>query len=325
MGHQPGEASGGSGIWPSLVEHLSELRLRIIYSALAVAAGTAIGFVYARPVLAWLIERGPDVRLVALAPAEAFLVTLRIAVLLGLALASPVVVYQALRFVWPGLTETERRYVRWYALPALVLFAAGIAFGLLVAVPLALDFLLGFNAGPIQRTLSVQAYVDFVTGLVWPFGFLFELPVVVALLTEIGLLTPPFMAHLRKYALLAALVVAAFLTPTTDVVTQLVFAVPLVALYEAGYGLCWLLHRRRQARGRSRGRAEAVEAPPPDGPAQAGPSGAGRPGGPAGDPAGGTAGEAGAAGARGSRAHPSQGGGTRAAPRNAAWPGEGDP
>ena len=246
MGHRPGEAeTGGGGVWPSLVGHLSELRLRLIYSALAIAGGTAIGFVYARPVLGWLIERGPDVRLVALAPAEAFLVTLRIAVLLGVGLASPVVIYQALRFVWPGLTETERRYVRWYALPALVLFAAGIAFGLLVAVPLALDFLLGFNAGPIQRTVSVQAYVDFVTGLVWPFGFLFELPVAVALLTEIGLLTPPFMVHLRRYALLAALVIAAFLTPTTDLVTQLLFAVPLIVLYEAGYGLCWLLHRRR--------------------------------------------------------------------------------
>ncbi|QIA27286.1 twin-arginine translocase subunit TatC [Thermaerobacter sp. PB12/4term] len=239
--------TGGSGIWPSLAEHLSELRLRLIYCGLALLAGVAVGFFYARPVLEWLIQRGPEVKLVALAPAEAFLVTLRIAVLLGLGLASPVMVYQALRFIWPGLTEAERRYVRWYAFPALVLFAAGLAFGLLVAAPMALNFLLGFNAGPIERTLSVQAYVDFVTGLVWPFGFIFELPVVVGILTEIGLLTPPYMAHLRKYALLASLVVAAFLTPTTDIITQLVFTVPLAVLYEAGYGLCWLIHRRRSS------------------------------------------------------------------------------
>lgn len=244
------EETGGSGFWPSLAEHLSELRLRLIYCGLALVAGVAVGFFYARPVLEWLIERGPEVKLVALAPAEAFLVTLRIAVLLGLGLASPVMVYQALRFIWPGLTEAERRYVRWYAFPALVLFAAGLAFGLLVAAPMALNFLLGFNAGPIERTLSVQAYVDFVTGLVWPFGFIFELPVVVGILTEIGLLTPPFMAHLRKYALLASLVVAAFLTPTTDIITQLVFTVPLAVLYEAGYGLCWLIHRRRSSQGR---------------------------------------------------------------------------
>ncbi|GAB6876429.1 twin-arginine translocase subunit TatC [Thermaerobacter litoralis] len=242
------EETGGSGIWPSLVEHLDELRLRLIYSGLAVAAGVVVGFVYARPVLGWLIDRGPAVQLVALAPAEAFLVTLRIAVLVGLGLASPVVAYQALRFIWPGLTEAERRYVRWYALPALLLFAGGLAFGLLVAVPMALNFLLGFNAGPIQRTLSVQAYVDFVVSLVWPFGFIFELPVAVGLLTEIGLLTPPFMAHLRKYALLVAVVVAAFLTPTTDVITQLIFTAPLAVLYEIGYGLCWLIHRRRRGR-----------------------------------------------------------------------------
>ncbi|ADU51494.1 Sec-independent protein translocase, TatC subunit [Thermaerobacter marianensis DSM 12885] len=258
MVQDPGEEAGG-GIWPSLAEHLSELRLRIIYSGLAVAAGTAVGFVYAQPVMTWLIQRGPDVRLVALAPAEAFLVTLRIAVLLGLGLASPVLVYQALRFIWPGLTETERRYVRWYALPALVLFAAGLAFGLLVAVPMALNFLLGFNAGPIQRTLSVQAYVDFVTGMVWPFGFIFELPVVVGLLTEIGLLTPPFMAHLRKYALLVALVAAAFLTPTTDAITLLIFTAPLAGLYEVGYVLCWLIHRRR--RGRTAAGAAGAAAP----------------------------------------------------------------
>ena len=250
--------AGGGGLWPSLAEHLSELRLRLIYSALAIAAGTVAGFFYARPVLAWLIDRGPQVRLVALTPAEAFLVTLRLAVLLGLGMASPVVVYQALRFIWPGLTPAERRYVRWYALPALVLFAAGLAFGLFVAVPLALQFLMGFNAGPIEKTLSVRAYVDFVTGLVWPFGLIFELPVAVGLLSEIGLLTPPFMAHLRKYAVFAALVLAAVITPTTDVITQLIFTAPLLVLYELGYGLCWLIDRRRRRESRRAGAGREV-------------------------------------------------------------------
>lgn len=234
----------GGAVWSSLSEHLGELRLRLIYSGLAVAAGCVVGFFYARPLLAWLVDRGPDVRLVALAPAESFLVTLRLAVLLGVCFASPVVGYQALRFIWPGLTEAERRRVIWYAPLVLLLFAGGVAFGLLVAVPLALDFLLGFNAGPIERTLSVRAYVDFVAGMVWPLGLVFELPAVVAIFTEIGILTPPFMAHLRKYAVFAALVLAALITPTTDVVTQLIFAAPLWGLYEVGYVLCWLLARR---------------------------------------------------------------------------------
>lgn len=253
MAVEPRKPSAGerdaAAVWNSLVSHLSELRLRLIYSFVAVIAGSAVGFVYARPVLAWLIDRGPQVRLVALTPGEALLVTLRLAILIGIGLASPVIVYQALRFVWPGLTPTERRYVRWYLAPALFLFAAGLAFGLLVAVPLALDFLLGFNAGPIDRTLSVRAYVDFIAGMTLPFGFAFELPVVVATLTELGLLTPPFMAHLRKYALFAALVLAAVMTPTTDIITQFIFAAPIAALYELGYGLCVLIHRRRRRRG----------------------------------------------------------------------------
>lgn len=237
-----------SAVWQSLVGHLSELRLRLIYSVVAVVLGSAAGFVYARPVLAWLIRRGPDVRLVALTPAEAFLVTLRLAILMGIGLASPVIVYQALRFIWPGLTPAERRYVRWYLAPALFLFAGGLAFGLFVAVPIALGFLLGFNAGPIDRTLSVRAYVDFITGLTLPFGFIFELPVAVGILTEVGLLTPPFMAHLRKYALFGALVLAAVMTPTTDIITQFIFAAPLAVLYEIGYGLCVLIDRRRRRR-----------------------------------------------------------------------------
>lgn len=252
------EGRDPSAVWQSLVGHLNELRLRLFYSVVAIALGSVVGFAHARPVLAWLVARGPDVRLVALTPAEAFLVTLRLAILVGIGLASPVIVYQALRFIWPGLTPAERRYVRWYLGPALFLFAGGLAFGLFVAVPIALDFLLGFNAGPIDRTLSVRAYVDFITGLTLPFGFVFELPVVVGLLTEIGLLTPPFMAHLRKYALFAALVLAAVLTPTTDIITQVIFAAPLAVLYEIGYGLCVLIDRRRRRR-REAGAGEGEE------------------------------------------------------------------
>lgn len=217
----------------SYVEHLSELRRRLLLSALAVVAAS-VGAYSLRETLVDLVLRPvAAVPFVFLDPPELFLANVKIAIVAGLAVASPFVLFQVWIFVRPGLKRGERMIVGLAILFGTLFFAAGVLFGYLVVLPMTLRFFLQYETAAIRASLSFGSYVGFLTSLLLAFGIAFELPLLVLVLARLGIVDASLLARSRKYALLIILVVAAILTPP-DVVSQLLLAGPMLVLYEIG-------------------------------------------------------------------------------------------
>lgn len=215
----------------TVIEHLEELRVRLLISLAAFGVATGAGLIFVERILALLLR--PVGRVVFLAPTEAFFVRLKVAALAGVFLSLPVVLYQIWRFVSVGLTTTERRYTLSLLPAALALFVAGGAFAFLVILPIGVRFLLSYQTENLVPMISVAAYTSFAMTFVLAFGLLFQLPVVILFLARLGIVTPATLAAGRKYALLAIVVASAVLTPGGDVVSQLLMAAPTYLLYEA--------------------------------------------------------------------------------------------
>lgn len=221
----------------TLVEHLDELRSRLVKSAMGVAICTAVAFIFTP----WLFERmiamAPETvkTLYFREPAEGFLTYFSVALMAGIGLSSPVIGYQILQFVLPALTRREKRLL-WFFLPlVLVFFILGVSFGYFVTVPFALKYLLTFTIGGIiQPLIDVGAYISFITTFLLWMGLAFELPVIIFFLSKIGLVNVKRLTNYRKYAILAAFVIAAVITPTPDPLNQCLVAIPLWILYEVG-------------------------------------------------------------------------------------------
>lgn len=228
----------------TLVEHLAELRTRIIISILTLAVGVVVGFYYSSPLVEFITRLPGD--LVYLYPGEAFMVHLQVALIVGVMLSSPVVLYQVIRFVVPGLLAKERRILS-VGLPlSLLLFVVGIVFAYQVILPLAYKFFLGFSSDSLEPMISIGNYVAFVFRLVLPFGLVFQLPLFVLILTSIGVLSPAFLVRSRKYMILVIVIVATVLTPP-DVISQTLMALPMLILYEVSIVLARLVVRNKQA------------------------------------------------------------------------------
>jgi sec-independent protein translocase protein TatC len=229
-----------------LMSHLGELRSRVIRSAIAIGVGAAAAFYWSDDIMRWLMGRA-GVELVFLTPAEAFWVSLKVALLVGLFLALPVVFYHIWRFVSPGLLPKERRYGVGFIVLSTTLFLVGTTFCMSVVLPFGLKFLFSYGEEMgLKAMISVNAYIDFVIKFLLAFGLIFELPLVITLLARLGLTTPEFLARHRKFAVLLAFIVAAILTPTPDIFNQLLMAGPLILLYEVGIWSARLFGRARK-------------------------------------------------------------------------------
>jgi len=235
-------------------EHLGELRKRIIGSLIALVIGFCISFNYSETIFSVLtlplrsqISFGmhyPFVSLVPaniknpslvfLAPAEAFWMHLKVSFVTGLILSLPVILHQFWRFISPGLLLKEKKYIGPFVVSASFLFLVGAAFCFLFVLPFAMGFLLTYKTASMTPMLSVGSYVDFCLKFILSFGAVFELPIVIVVLTRMGVVTPKTLAKNRKYAILLAFVIAAILTPTPDAFNQTLMAVPIIVLYEAG-------------------------------------------------------------------------------------------
>ncbi|MDW7649822.1 MAG: twin-arginine translocase subunit TatC [Bacillota bacterium] len=226
----------------TLIGHLDELRWRLVVCGLALAGGVAVGFFFAAVLQDFLLHVPGD--LVYLAPGEAFFTHLRLAVTIGLVLAAPMVLSQAAAFIAPGLTDGEKKYL-YIGLPAaMLLFVSGVFFAYKVMLPLTYAFFLGFGSDRLTAMISVGSYISFVLGLVIPFGVVFQLPLLVMILTGVGLVTPYFFKSNRKYAVLVIFILAALLTPP-DLISQMLMAGPLLLLYEFSVFMAALVYRRR--------------------------------------------------------------------------------
>ncbi len=218
----------------SILEHLAELRDRLLKAVIALAVGVVLGtFLTPRLLRLLVAPLGEQVPL-AIAPTEAPAVFFKVSLIIGLVVAMPVIVYQLLRFVAPGLKPQERRYIFIGAPVAAVSFAAGVVFAALVLLPAALPFLRGFLGGIVEQRYSIDRYISFVsTVLLWA-GLVFETPLVMFFLAKLGVVTSSGFATARRGVIIGAAVVAAVITPTHDPVNMLLIMVPFLVLYELG-------------------------------------------------------------------------------------------
>lgn len=234
-----------------LIEHLIELRTRLLWSLAALLVAFLVCFAFSRPLFAILVQplvaAGQD-RVIFTQVFEAFFVQVRVALFGALMLAFPVIATQAWRFVAPGLYRQEKAALLPFLVATPFLFSLGAAFAYFVAIPVALRFLLGFQGelgGVTQEALpSVGQYLSFVMQFLFAFGAAFLLPILLMLLTRAGILTLDQLVKGRRYAIVIAFVIAAIFTPP-DVVSQLLLAVPLCILYEVAIVAIRLTERRR--------------------------------------------------------------------------------
>lgn len=215
----------------TIVEHLEELRVRLLISLAAFAVATALSFIFVERILAVLIR--PVGQAVFLHPTEAFFVRVKVAALAGVFVSLPVILFQFWRFVSVGLTSTERRYTLSLLPASLLLFLGGGAFAFLAILPIGVRFLLSYQTTTLVPMISIGAYTSFATAFVLAFGLVFQLPIVILFLARLGVVTPATLAAGRRYALLGIVILSAVLTPGTDVFSQLLMAIPTYALYEA--------------------------------------------------------------------------------------------
>jgi sec-independent protein translocase protein TatC len=216
----------------TLQEHLKELRVRVITALLAVVLGLLIGWWATPPVLNLLKSMAPaGTVFVQLTPGEALMATFRVALLLGLALASPVILYQTLRFVLPGLLPHERRAALLAVVFGSVLFAGGVVFAAWAVLPVTLQFLLAFGNDLAESQLSLLRYVGFCSGLLLLTGVLFELPLLIVMLALLGVVSSGMLVTQWRRAVAALFVVAAVLTPGQDPFSMLLVGLALSGLY----------------------------------------------------------------------------------------------
>jgi sec-independent protein translocase protein TatC len=223
----------------TLVEHLDELRRVLVKSAFGLAVAVVIAFFFTPKIFELLVYPAPDViktkGLVFLEPTEAFLTYFQVALMTGVGIASPVLFYQFGTFVLPALTRREKRLLFSFLPLVVVFFCIGVAFGYFVTLPFALKYLIDFTIeGFLTPFITVGSYIGFVTTILFWMGLAFETPIVIFFLSKVGIVNVRRLSNYRKYAILAAFVIAAVITPTPDPLNQALVAIPLWILYEIG-------------------------------------------------------------------------------------------
>ena len=231
------------------LEHLDELRGRLIKSVIALVVVMAACAFFSdtlvnRILIAPLKNSGDNIVLQNLVPYGQISLYLQVIFFSGFILAFPFLVNQIWQFVLPGLKESERSATKFVISFISLSFFAGIAFGYFVFLPISLKFFAGFCTSLIENNIAVQDYVSFFIGALLTAGLVFELPFISYVLSKIGLLTPAFMRFYRKHAIVTLLIIAALVTPSTDLVTQLVIAIPMILLYELSIGISGYVNRK---------------------------------------------------------------------------------
>ncbi len=238
-----------------LLEHITELRKRLLRAVVVWVAATVVAVLFTEQVVAWLVEPLRDSPIIVLSPTEAPVMYYKIALITGFILSLPHNLFQIYGFVAPGLFKHER-FIFLVGIPAvMVLFILGSLFALRVLIPLSIPVLMGFLGDVVSPTYTLKEYVSFVSTLVTWMGLLFQTPLVIYLIARFGLVTPGQLSGGRKMVIFVAALVAAIVTPTTDPMTMLMATGPFVVLYEIGIVLARVAVRQRE---RAQAEAEAA-------------------------------------------------------------------
>jgi sec-independent protein translocase protein TatC len=239
----------------TLVEHLDELRKRLMWAGIALAAGILVAAVFNSLVfelLLWPLKQVPNLpansyQLTTFSPAEPFMTSLKIWVVVGILIAAPFLIWQMWAYVGPAFTSTEKRYFYPVVIATTLLFLGGVAFGYLIVLPTGLSWLLGFGSGNFNVQNRASDYFTFVALFILAFGLVFEMPVVLVLLAKVGVIDDKFLRKYRRHAILVCALVAAFITPSQDAFSMLAMFIPLVILYELSIPLARLVKPKREA------------------------------------------------------------------------------
>ena len=232
-----------------LTAHLEELRTRIIRSLLGIAAGFLVSYGFAERLVSWLLRPLTAIRpeqslVIGTGVTDAFFTKLKVAGVAGVFVASPIVFYQAWKFVAPGLYERERRIAVPFSAAATFFFVSGAAFCYYLVFPVAFTFFLDeFTSVGISPQIRVSEYLTFTSRMLLAFGATFELPVVTFFLARIGLVNHRMMIGGARYAIVVIFIVAAVLTPGPDVASQMLMATPLLVLYALSIGIAYMVGR----------------------------------------------------------------------------------
>jgi len=228
----------------TLLDHLEELRHRLIIIIVSILAAAVVGFIFAGSVLDLLRSRLPHAHqtLIFTGPADAFGVYVKIAGFIGIAVAMPVILFHLWRFVTPGLTRSERRIVWPVMLTAILLFALGIAIGFLI-IPYALNFLLGFARPGLEPLLTIDGYIGFVTTMLLAFGIVLEFPILLVGLARVGILSYKRLAAQRRFAVVAITIFAIVITPGGDPISPLILGSVMYLLFEGSLLVIRLIRR----------------------------------------------------------------------------------
>jgi sec-independent protein translocase protein TatC len=231
----------------SFLEHLEDLRGVLIHSAVALLLATIVCWFFSARILDLLVSDLPVDHLNFFAPSEAFMVRLKLSLVIGAIVAFPYVVYRVWQFVAPALFEQERKRIGPMVLVSSILFYAGVVFCYFILIPVVLEFLLGFGTDKLTPLLSVGAYFAMVARLCFTFGIVFQLPIIVLVLSLSGLVTPGLLLSQWRYAILIIFVVAAVLTPP-DPASQVLMALPVLLLYIGSVLVAHVAVRKRDTK-----------------------------------------------------------------------------
>jgi len=215
----------------TLVGHLGELRRRIVISVLALVGGTAVAYYYIDELMKFVTA--PAGKLYFMSPAEGFFAFLKLAVFGGFLLALPLILLQIWAFVAPALTSGEKKWAIIMVPGSALLFFSGVAFAYLLVWPPAVKFFLGFGSESLQPMLSLGQYLSFLISFIIPFGIIFNLPLVLLVLAKMGIISSALLAKQRRVMIVVAFIAGGIITPTPDIFSQTMMAIPILVLYEA--------------------------------------------------------------------------------------------
>ena len=252
------KTGGDAGLEMPFLDHLEELRWRILKSLAAVIIGVGLAFfvmlqfdvltILEQPILPYLAGK----KLVYTHPGDPFSIVLNAAMVIGIAFSLPVILHQLWSFVAPALYRHEKRVVVGVFFFAVFLFLGGAALAWFMVLPLALPWLMGFGGTALEPMITASEYFGFATSMALAFGVAFELPIVILALAALGIVTPQLLNKFRRHAIVAVVIVGAFLTPGDLIWTTIAMAVPLYFLYEVSVVLSYVVHRRRLRRAAAR-------------------------------------------------------------------------
>lgn len=229
----------------TLVEHLSELRRRIIIIFLGIIGGSIISYQFVDNIVELLVKPAEKLEFIYLSPPELFLAYLKIAIISGIVISSPISLMQIWLFIKPGLKPNERKYLRFGLWMGIVFFLIGVVFAYFTLVPITINFFTEISKNEIAPLFSFDSYLSFISSILLSSGLVFELPLLIILLTQLNLITASTLTKYRKYVILVIFIIAAVITPP-DVISQALLGVPMVLLYEISIWIAKVIGKRKK-------------------------------------------------------------------------------